>query len=113
MVVKRHESPIWILFIVLMNILYIGINGVHSMELIYYIMKLEFVALGNWAGERILNLGGPRGDLHSDRLYCHQPSEVRVSIPSGATMQLWSPQIHVYFILVYSLDSIYASNNNI
>ena len=28
----------------MMNILYIGIYGVHSMELIYYIMKLEYVA---------------------------------------------------------------------
>ena len=38
-------SPIWILFIVMMNILYIGIYGVNSMELIYYIMKLEFLAM--------------------------------------------------------------------
>ena len=60
--------------IVMTNILYIGIYGVHSMGLIYYIMKLEFVAMpaseqtvSRWAGEQTLILGGPRGDLHSYR----------------------------------------------
>ena len=45
MVVETLGSSIWDLCIVMMNILYIGIYGVHSMELIYYIMKLEFVAM--------------------------------------------------------------------
>ena len=55
--------------------LYIGIHAVHSMKLIYYIMKLEFVAMpageldvSRWAGKQTLIVGGPRGDLHSDRL---------------------------------------------
>ena len=63
------------MFIVMMNILYIRIYGVHSMEFIYYIMKLEFVAMAageqgvsRWAGEQTLILGGARGDFHSDRL---------------------------------------------
>ena len=45
-----------------MNILYIGIYGVHYMEFIYYIMRLEFVAMpaiklgmSRWAGEQTLN----------------------------------------------------------
>ena len=63
----------------MMNILYIGIYGVHSMELIYYIMKLEFVAMSageqsvsRWAGEQTLILGGPRGTCTATVLYCHQ-----------------------------------------
>ena len=54
-------------------------------------MKLEFVAVpagkqavSRWAGERTLILGGPRGGLHSIRLYCHQLSDVGVRIPCGA-----------------------------
>ena len=45
-------------------LLYIGIYGVHSMELIYNIMKLEFVAMPDselgvscWAGEQTLIVG--------------------------------------------------------
>ena len=71
---KRRGSPIWNLFIELMNMLYIGIYGVHFMEFIYYIMKLKSVAMpaselgvSRWAGEQTLILGGPCGDLHSDR----------------------------------------------
>ena len=41
---SHKQFKIWNLFIELMNMLYIGIYGVHSMELIYYIKKLEFVA---------------------------------------------------------------------
>ena len=53
------------------------------MELIYYIIKLEFVEMPaselgvpRLTGEQALIVGGLRGDLHSDRLYCHQLSEV-------------------------------------
>ena len=70
---------IWNLFIVMMNILFIGIYGVNSMELIYYIIKLEFVAMpageqavSRWAGERTLMVGGPRGDLRNDRFVLSQ-----------------------------------------
>ena len=44
------------------------------MELIYYMMKLEFVAMpasekavARWAGEQTLILGGSHWDLHNDR----------------------------------------------
>ena len=54
---KGKGSP-WNLLIELMNMLYIGIYGVHSMGFIYYIMKLESVAMpaselgmSRWAGE--------------------------------------------------------------
>ena len=70
------------------------------MELIYYMMKLEFVAMpageqavSRWSGEQTLIVSKPRGDMHSDRLYCHQLFEVRVRISNEATLQLWSPQI--------------------
>ena len=55
------------------------------------------LAVSSWAGEQTIIVGGPRGDLHSDRLYCHQLSEVRVSIPSEATMQLWAQHFLHYF----------------
>ena len=62
-IVDYYVSGKW--FIEWMIILYILIYGVHSMKLIYYIMKLEFVAMP--AGKRTLIVGGPRGDSHSDR----------------------------------------------
>ena len=47
---------------------------VHYMELIYYIMELDLKAMPaggqavlRWAGGRALIVGGPWGDMHSNR----------------------------------------------